>query len=53
MSKAIVLLSGGMDSSTALSIAIKEGFECYALTLDYGQRHQDEINSAKKYSQGF
>ena len=53
MSKAIVLLSGGMDSSTALSIAIKEGFECYALTLDYGQRHQNEINSAKNIVKDF
>ena len=53
MSKAIVLLSGGMDSSTALSIAIEEGFECYALTLDYGQRHQNEINSAKNIVKDF
>ena len=53
MSKAIVLLSGGMDSSTALSIAIKEGFKCYALTLDYGQRHQNEINSAKNIVKDF
>lgn len=53
MNKAIVLLSGGMDSSTALSIAIKEGFECYALTLDYGQRHQNEINSAKNIVKDF
>jgi len=53
MSKAIVLLSGGIDSSTALSIAIKEGFKCYALTLDYGQRHQNEINSAKNIVKDF
>ena len=53
MNKAIVLLSGGMDSSTVLSIAIKEGFECYALTLDYGQRHQNEINSAKNIVKDF
>ena len=53
MSKAIVLLSGGMDSTTALSIAIKEGFECYVLTLDYGQRHQNEINSAKNIVKDF
>ena len=53
MSKAIVLLSGGMDSSTALSIAIKEGFKCYALTLDYGQRHQNEINNAKNIVKDF
>ena len=53
MSKAIVLLSGGMDSTTALSVAIKEGFECYVLTLDYGQRHQNEINSAKNIVKDF
>lgn len=45
--KAVVLLSGGIDSSTTLSIAKIEGFELYALTFDYGQRHKLEIESAK------
>src|SRR2546430_14440597 len=41
--KAVVLLSGGMDSATALAMTQKEGFDVIALTLDYGQRHRREI----------
>jgi len=48
LKKAVVLLSGGIDSSTTLAIALKKGFECYALTFDYKQRHRLEIESAKK-----
>jgi 7-cyano-7-deazaguanine synthase len=44
---AVVLLSGGIDSSTVLAIARAEGFETYALTFDYGQRHAVEIESAR------
>ena len=48
MKKAIVLLSGGLDSSTALYVAKNEGFdELYALTFEYGQKHDKEIESAK------
>ena len=43
MEKAIVLLSGGLDSATCLAIAKKRGFECYALSFDYGQRHRCEL----------
>jgi len=46
--KAVVLLSGGLDSATALAIARNEGFECFALSFRYGQRHATEIESAKK-----
>ena len=46
--KAVVLLSGGIDSATTLAIARSEGFQCYALTFRYGQRHQREIKAAKK-----
>lgn len=46
--KAVVLLSGGLDSATTLAIARSEGFRCYALTFRYGQRHQREIEAAKK-----
>ena len=47
-SNAIVLLSGGLDSATVLAIAIDQGYECYALSFDYGQRHQHELYAAKK-----
>jgi 7-cyano-7-deazaguanine synthase len=43
---AVVLLSGGLDSSTALAWARAQGFQCYALTVDYGQRHQSELDAA-------
>jgi len=46
--KAVVLLSGGLDSATTLTIALEKGFECYALTFRYGQRHKREIEAAKK-----
>ncbi len=46
--KAVVLLSGGLDSATTLAIARNEDFQCYALTFRYGQRHSREVESAKK-----
>lgn len=46
--KAVVLLSGGIDSSTTLAIAREQGFQCYALTYLYGQRHMCEVESAEK-----
>ena len=46
--RAVVLLSGGLDSATTLAIARSEGFQCYALTFSYGQRHKREIEAAKK-----
>lgn len=45
--KAVVLLSGGLDSATCLAIANSEGFETYCLSLDYHQRHIAELNAAK------
>ncbi|MBP7710566.1 MAG: 7-cyano-7-deazaguanine synthase QueC [Rickettsiales bacterium] len=51
MKKAIVLLSGGLDSTTVLAIAKNLGFETYALSFSYGQRHEIELESAKKVSQ--
>lgn len=46
--RAVVLLSGGLDSATTLAIARRENFRCYALTFKYGQRHQREVEAAKK-----
>src|SRR5207247_6443220 len=51
--KAVVLLSGGMDSATALAMTLKEGFDVIALTLDYGQRHRREIAAAKRVAAHF
>jgi len=47
-SRAVVLLSGGLDSATTLAIAREEGFECYALSVDYGQRHVAELGAAAR-----
>ena len=47
-SKAVVLLSGGLDSSTTLAISKSQGYETYALTFRYGQRHEREIMAAKE-----
>jgi len=46
--RAVVLLSGALDSATTLAIARAEGYECHALSFDYGQRHVCELESAKK-----
>jgi len=48
MKKAVVLLSGGLDSATTLAIANDKQYECYALSVDYGQRSESELNAAKQ-----
>ena len=48
MARAVVLLSGGLDSATALAWARKEGYDCYALSFDYGQRHRIELEAAER-----
>ncbi len=48
---AVVLLSGGLDSATALAIAREQGFDCHALSLDYGQRHRAELEAARRVAQ--
>lgn len=50
MKRAVVLLSGGLDSVTALAIAKQQGFECYTLSFDYGQRHDAELKAAELLS---
>ena len=47
MKKAVTLLSGGLDSATVLAMAKAQGFACYAVSFDYGQRHSAELNAAK------
>ncbi len=46
MARAVVLLSGGLDSATVLAIARSEGWTCHALSVDYGQRHRSELDAA-------
>ncbi|HEY7997178.1 MAG TPA: 7-cyano-7-deazaguanine synthase QueC [Steroidobacteraceae bacterium] len=46
--RAVVLLSGGLDSATALAIAAAQGFACHALSVDYGQRHVAELAAARR-----
>ena len=49
--KAVCLLSGGLDSTTCLAVARRDGFECYALSFDYGQRHRVELDAAKRVAE--
>lgn len=51
--KAVILLSGGLDSITVLAIAKKQGFDCYALSFDYGQRHNAELVAAKRIAKHY
>jgi len=51
--RAVVLLSGGLDSATTLAMAQKQGFECFAMTFRYGQKHQIEIACARRLAESF
>lgn len=51
MKNAVILLSGGLDSATVLAMARQQGYACYALTVDYGQRHSAELNAAQRIAQ--
>ena len=53
MAEAIVLLSGGLDSSTVLALAKERGYDVVALTFDYGQKHKRELNSSRKMARHF
>jgi len=53
VSKAVILLSGGLDSATTLAIAKSEGYECFALSVNYHQRHIAELEAAKKIAAHF
>lgn len=49
--KAVILLSGGLDSATVLAIAKSQGYSCYTMSFDYGQRHRSELNASALLSQ--
>jgi 7-cyano-7-deazaguanine synthase len=49
----VCLLSGGLDSATCLALARRDGFECYALSFDYGQRHKQELDAAARIAKAF
>ena len=49
--KAVILLSGGLDSATVLAIAQSQGYECYTMSFDYGQRHRSELAASKRVSE--
>tara|TARA_B110000977_G_scaffold151655_1_gene192523 strand:+ start:269 stop:949 length:681 start_codon:yes stop_codon:yes gene_type:complete len=49
--KAVILVSGGLDSSTVLAMAVKQGYQCYTLSFDYGQRHRSELDAAVRVSE--
>ncbi len=49
--KAVILLSGGLDSATVLAIARQQGYDCYALSMQYGQRHMAELNAARRVAE--
>ncbi len=51
MKKAVVLVSGGLDSATTLALAQEQGYACYAISFDYGQRHRCELQAASKVAQ--
>ena len=53
MKKAVILLSGGLDSTTCLAYAQSEGYLCYALSFNYGQKHHAELKAAQRIAKKF
>ncbi len=53
MKKSVILFSGGLDSTTCLAYAKQQGFDCHTLSFNYGQRHNAELNAAKKIAAHF
>ena len=53
MKKAVILLSGGLDSTTCLAYAASKGYDCYTLSFDYGQKHKSELAAAQRVSAKF
>src|SRR4029078_6106159 len=51
--RAVLLLSGGLDSATVLALAVSEGYAIHALSFDYGQRHSVELSLARKIAQHY
>ena len=49
--KAVILVSGGLDSTTVVAMAKSQGYDCYTLSFDYGQRHRSELVAAQKISE--
>jgi len=48
--KAVILVSGGLDSTTVVAMAKSQGYDCYTLSFDYGQRHRSELEAAQRVS---
>lgn len=53
MKKAVILVSGGLDSTTCLALAKEQGYQCYALSFSYGQRHSSELLAAKRIAEHY
>ncbi len=53
MKKAVILFSGGLDSTTCLALAKSQGFDCYAMSFQYGQKHHSELDAAKRIAAHF
>lgn len=53
MKKAVILFSGGLDSTTCLALAKSQGFDCYAMSFQYGQKHNAELQAAKRIATHF